>query len=141
MNSDNFENEIQEWLDQGMKGPAPENADPAVQSDLPVYDLLFKALKEQTVTGPSYSFSGNVIRKIKTESEYKGRFIWNLLLPAGIILAAAVIYTMAAVSGNRAAVEAIAFLFLLKGPLIFALCCFFVIQYLDGRLIKKKYTC
>ncbi|MBZ4189475.1 hypothetical protein [Niabella beijingensis] len=140
MKKNDFENTLQDWLDKGRPEPPPEGGGPEYYRDVPVYESLFKALNETEppITGPSYAFPFNVIRKIRTEKNYRVRFIWNLLLPAAVLLAIAVVYIASVVFNNSTAGDVLRFLAQQKWAMVFILCCFFMVQYFDGTLVRKS---
>jgi len=132
---------MQEWLEKALKSES--SLDTAAfnqeeQKELEAYQLLFKSLNDKPSEGPSYAFSANILTKIQARKDYRIKFKWNFILPLGILLVIAVTYMAAVYFHSTFAHTIISLVSQFKWQFIFGTSCFFIIQYLDQQLVRKK---
>lgn len=133
--------ELQEWIEKQLGAGLPADAaasDQGEQPDLDAYRMLFTSLNDKPATGPSYAFSANIITKIQARKDYLTGFKWNFILPVGILLVMFITYIAAAYFHSSFARTVIDLALQFRWQLIFGTCCFFIIQYLDRQLVRKK---
>jgi hypothetical protein len=130
--------QMQECIEKGFTATDPAGTVSFDQEDLAAYQVLFDTLKEEPTTGPSYGFSRAVIAKIQTRKDYAFMFKWNIILPLALLLSLGIIYLAAVYLNNGMANSMIRLIAGFKWQLVFAMTCFFMIQYLDQLLIKRR---
>ncbi|WP_221394029.1 hypothetical protein [Dyadobacter sp. NIV53] len=123
------DDEIQKMLEKDLNPESQFESDP---EDLKIYSRLFKELNKEPEVKLSYSFSANVIRKIKYKQQRRSD-IRLAILVAGLIITGLVVFTnssyfkdaLPAISGGK---------WLVFAGLLFLT----VIQFLDQKLIIER---
>lgn len=129
---DSFEKDIQERVEQQFDLLNEDS------TDHKLYKMVFDVLNEKSSKEPSYSFSFNIIRSIKTRENYKTDFKWNLLLLLALALIIAVLYVAAFIYHNDIAESVLLFIQKFWVQLLFILFLYFLVQFVDKKIVIEK---
>jgi|GEM_PF-5932044 len=136
--------EIQKILEeQFSKGQAGNESVQALKAgaggknDHALYENLFNILKQEPPAGPSYAFSSKIKHRLEAAAARKSNYRFHVAL-CGIFLAcAAFLWGILFVIDFSYGTEIRSVFINNKGIFIFGFACFFIIQYLDQRTVKR----
>lgn len=134
---DKIDKALQEWLESGA-GKAdipPHHYD---EGDTAAYRALFDALKEKPTVGIPVDFADNIVAHLEARRDRLMDFKWNFMLLLVVLLFAGAAYLLVLYIDDSYAGRMMQLLIRFKSYLAFAVACYFVLQYFDHRIHKKK---
>lgn len=136
ISTDDLDNEMQEWLDKGVRDTPHPDFD---QADLASYIVLNDILEKKPVGSLSPQFAANVAIELDKRYQKRISFRYSFILPVAMLLIVAIYYIAASYTKSVQSGDIVALIWKFKWYMVFAIVCFLSIQFFDRLLVKRKH--